>query len=271
MVLETNGESWPRLRGIPYSLTLLNTVATVLSQKTLERLDEFWAREIGCTADNLRGQQRVVIAPIATDGSECARVFRRGSGRVLICSPGLTEVLERAEPDSPSGLDDEAFLRDALGNRVAKMFSRVYLGYAETRRTERPESPARRLSIADLSTLDDLRASVSATEWEHSGIDESQPLAGCFVDSKLVAAAGYEVWNGWIAHVGVVTAPQYRQRGFGRDVVAQIANHAISRGLIAQYRTLGSNQGSMAIASALGFCAYGEYTYVVVGEPPGDL
>src|SRR5262249_51039177 len=123
------------------------------------------------------------------------------------------------------------------------------------------------LQAGELSALDALRAEVSARDWEHGGIHSLQPVAGCSVDGKLVAAAGYEVWGEWIAHVGVVTAPQDRGKGYGRRAVAQITNYAIDHGFVAQYQTLKSNSASMAVAGALGFSAYAEYTYAKVGQP----
>lgn len=239
----------------------------MLSSETSTRLDDYWAGKLGCASEALRGEQNLVVALPANDGSDYARVFRRGACRVLTCSPSLLPPLARENRLRPNDLDDATFLRSALDGRVIELFSRVYLGYADTMLPGHAESRARLLCANDIPALDELRVSVSPREWEHSGIDSSQPVAGCFVDSELVAAAGHEVWGGWIAHIGVITAPRYRNHGYGRTAVAAIANHAIGRGLVAQYQTLGSNAASMAVAFALGFCAYAEYTYAVVGQP----
>jgi GNAT superfamily N-acetyltransferase len=239
----------------------------LLSPETLSRLGDYWARELGCVADALNREQNLVIALAAKDGSDYARVFRRGSCRVLTCSPSLLPLLAREDRRRPSDLDDTTFLKSALDGRVTEVFSRVYLGYADTMFPDHVEARARLLCADDASALEALRAGVSPREWEHSGIDSSQAVAGCFVASELVAAAGYEVWGGSIAHIGVVTAPAHRSQGHGRTAVAQIANQAIGTGLVAQYRALGSNAASIAVAHALGFCAYAEYTYALVGQP----
>ncbi len=123
------------------------------------------------------------------------------------------------------------------------------------------------LREVDIRALETLRTGVTERDWEYSGLTSSQPVAGCFVNGELVAAAGYDIWGGRIAHVGVVTASGQRERGYGRDVVSRIVNHAISGGLVAQYQTLRGNLASMAVAAALGFNAYAEYTYAVVGQP----
>jgi hypothetical protein len=71
-----------------------------------------------------------------------------------------------------------------------------------------------------------------------------------------VALAGSEIWGGCIAHISIITHPDFRGRGFGRSAGAHSAAGAISAGFIPQYRTLDSNLPSMRIAEALGFCRY---------------
>jgi GNAT superfamily N-acetyltransferase len=241
-------------------------VANVLSAETLRKLDDFWARQIGCAPHILCDQRELIVALPAKDGSEFARVFRRGACRITTCSPKLAPALERADRSRPTDVDDGAFLTVVLGGRISKLISQVVLLYADTQRPQRTESRARLLRAEELPSLNTLRGGVSDLEWEHSSLHPSQPLAGCFVEHELVAAAGYEVWGGEIAHIGVATAASHRGRGYGRDVVACIANQAIDCGLVAQYQTLGANAASMALADALGFCPYAEYAYAVVGQ-----
>jgi hypothetical protein len=59
----------------------------------------------------------------------------------------------------------------------------------------------------------------------------------------------------WLDRNGWPTAPYPR-----------VANHAIARGLVAQYQTLGENAPSMRVAAALGFYPYAEFTYAVVRQ-----
>jgi predicted GNAT family acetyltransferase len=69
----------------------------------------------------------------------------------------------------------------------------------------------------------------------------------------LVAVAGYRVWPGSLAHLGVVTHPGYRGRGYGTAVVQRMATEALREGLVPQYRAQMGNGASIAIATALGF------------------
>jgi predicted GNAT family acetyltransferase len=98
---------------------------------------------------------------------------------------------------------------------------------------------------------------------EYSGLEfGEQPIAGLICDGEIVAAAGYEIWGGEIAHIGVVTHPRHRGNGLGRTVVSAIAMHGLEKGLLLQYRTLYSNVPSMRIAKSLAFEEYGATIYV---------
>jgi len=69
--------------------------------------------------------------------------------------------------------------------------------------------------------------------------------------------AGYKVWGREIAHISIVCAPRHRGDGLASAAVACAAQHALSAGLVPQYRTLASNGPSMAVAGKIGFEAYG--------------
>jgi predicted GNAT family acetyltransferase len=80
--------------------------------------------------------------------------------------------------------------------------------------------------------------------------------SGVFMGEQLVAIAGYEAWGGGIAHISVVTHPDFRSQGFGRSAVAHLGERTIRAGLLPQYRTLESNQASIRLAESLGFQRY---------------
>lgn len=76
---------------------------------------------------------------------------------------------------------------------------------------------------------------------------------GLFVDEQLVAAAGFTVWNGLLAHLAVVTHPNYRSQGYGKTVVSRATEQAFADGLLPQYRTSDVWPWSVALAQSLGF------------------
>jgi GNAT superfamily N-acetyltransferase len=80
-----------------------------------------------------------------------------------------------------------------------------------------------------------------------------------------VACGAYTEWEGILAHMGVLVAPEWRRQGLG-SLAASIAGHeALTSGLTLQWRSDVSNKGSLAIARSLGFAAGGIQTSVLLG------
>jgi RimJ/RimL family protein N-acetyltransferase len=142
----------------------------------------------------------------------------------------------------------------------------AYVGYADAEQF-RPDirRPARLLTPDDATALAAFASAVGPLAWEHSGLGHApQPIAGCWEQGRLVAAAGYRVWGGTLAHIGVTAHPERRGGGYGRSVVSAIGRHALERGYMLQYRTLRANSPSLAIAAALGFEAYATTLFIAL-------
>jgi hypothetical protein len=73
------------------------------------------------------------------------------------------------------------------------------------------------------------------------------PAAGVYSRERLVALAGYEVWGGYIAHIGLVTHLRYRGRGYAGQ---SSANSRKACSHVVWYR---DTKGSMHVAHKLGF------------------
>ncbi|MHA7222131.1 GNAT family N-acetyltransferase [Arthrobacter sp. RHLT1-20] len=80
-----------------------------------------------------------------------------------------------------------------------------------------------------------------------------------------VACAAYTEWEGILAHMGVLVAPDWRRRGLGSLAASIAAHEALASGLTLQWRAEVSNKGSLAIARSLGFAAGGIQTSVLLG------
>jgi RimJ/RimL family protein N-acetyltransferase len=90
---------------------------------------------------------------------------------------------------------------------------------------------------------------------------------GCFVDEVLAAAGMLEPWGARLRHVGILTHPGYRGRGYGKAVVSAMTAHGLAAGGVLQYRTLQANLPSVGIARALGFQRFAQ-TLAVRLTPP---
>lgn len=226
----------------------------MLDQHSLSVADTFWANHLGCPPDEIFSESFHLL----NHGAELAdywgvfALFRDGflvASSPSCCMERVRELLADASyPDSP---DDFA---TTLSPLAAKVIGPAYIGYALE--VEAPGHPVRALLAEDATALDALMHSCDPIEWEHGGSSIDQQLSGVFSGGQLVAVAGYEVWGDAIAHIAVITHPHFRSQGFGRSVVAHIAEYAIAAGLLPQYRTLESNVPSIHIAALLGFQSY---------------
>lgn len=100
--------------------------------------------------------------------------------------------------------------------------------------------------------LDELLARVPADEAGESGLADITSDAFVVRDgNRVVAAAGYHRWVDTAAHVCVLTAPDHRGRGLATAVAAAAVQHAMTDGLLPQWRA--RPEPSRRVARALGF------------------
>lgn len=231
----------------------------MLSEHTVKTIDYYWSSYLGCPLDVLASDHTLVV-PHATLGDyQGLFMLLHRNALVISVPPSMLESVRlNAELWTSRAILNDARLRALVGDRVDRIIGPAFIGYADgTSFRPMPNMQSRMLDEHDAPALQRLRRACSAQDWEYGGSDlGEQPLVGRFFGDELVAVAGYEVWGSHIAHIAVVTHPAYRAKGYGRDVVTAIAEIALRRGLIPQYRTLQSNQPSRAIASALGFEQY---------------
>ena len=185
------------------------------------------------------------------------------------CSPSLYgDVRNAVQGRAPEEMFEPAFWRAALGARVEGILGPTYLGYKDVADEGQIDPRVSLLGVDEGSILnrnirlDHLRHGVTPQEWEHSGLEDCQLIAGYFLDGALVAAAGYEVWGGTLAHIGLTTHAGFRSRGYGRACIRSITEEAIKSGLVAQYQTLFENEASIAVARALEFEEHGQRMFV---------
>jgi GNAT superfamily N-acetyltransferase len=226
-------------------------------------VDVFWAAVTGCHPEDFDTEAVAVIERPAPDGSEYAQFFRRKRRLQITCSASIVDIVRNATyGQAQDAIFDVVFVGQALTGCIDRILGPAYLGYLDALDSDRGDPNVRLISRDDLDALNDLRGSVTAQDWEYSGLEPGQPIAGYFIDKVLVSAAGYKVWGSQIAHIGVVTRKDARGSGYGRACVRGITAHGIKQGLIAQYRTLYENAPAMAIARALGFEDYAATIYV---------
>ncbi|MGG0186863.1 GNAT family N-acetyltransferase [Bacillus rhizoplanae] len=146
------------------------------------------------------------------------------------------------------------FLQNLFGSYVDIIIGPTFLGYAN--KTDFYPVFTHQVSLIDEMQHDylyELKEECSELEWERSDIElNRQPIMGCFVQNKLVAAGSWRD-KGGVLSIGILTHPQYRKQGFGKAIVSALTQYGLQCGGIMQYQTLESNTSSVSIASSLGY------------------
>jgi GNAT superfamily N-acetyltransferase len=231
----------------------------VPSKSTIEIFDQYWSSSLGCPSEALYNRQTLVVPDAASGNFRGIYCFLRNRTLIVAVSSDLIDAFRlRAESWSREDVLDETRLRRLIDYPIDWIIGPAFIGYTDWT-TFRPVSRegVRILKPEDLRALEILQAACDPLEWEHGGSRlGDQSAAGAFDGERLVAVAGYEIWGGSIAHIGVVSHPHYRGKGYGKAVVSKLTKEVLNRGVVPQYQTLDVNKPSMELADRLGFERY---------------
>lgn len=234
----------------------------MLASATLDLVDDYWSEFLCVPRERLRPALPLVVphAGLEDYAGMYAQSFG-GAAPVVSLPAAVTERFGSAAARAAAGgLVDDGRWSGVFGDTLTAVIGPAEVRYADagTLRPAAGDARARLLTVGDAPALERLRRACDPTEWEHAGGRElgAHPIAGVFTDGELAAVAGYEVWDGRIAHLGVVTHPAHRGRGLGANAVECVARAALQDGLVLQYRALASNAPSLRIADRLGFVPY---------------
>lgn len=232
---------------------------------TIQRIDAAWAAFFGVSppAFLLPGIQ--VVAHHRLADYQGVWLFRHHASLCLSVPPDSVEgVQTTVRAHTVESLFSEGGVRALLGPRIERIVGPAYQGYVERAvfRSE-PHPGVRALSGADQPALQQLADACEVDAWEHAGITFDEPhVFGCFVNDRLVAAARYRPAWEETAHIGVVTHPAYRGRGYGRAVVSAATAQALGAGFVVLYQTSLANTPSVALATGLGYQPYATHLAV---------
>jgi GNAT superfamily N-acetyltransferase len=239
---------------------------------SLRAVVAFWAAHLGCSEVQLAQPSTSVVraGPDLASFRGATVVFRPPACVLAVPADWYEPVASRLGQRPPAQVFDIMLLRQVFEAGVDQVIGPAWLGYADaTDFRPAPTTGTRLLTAQDLAQLQRLAAACGPVAWEHSGIDPARPpVFGCF-DGEVLAAAGMlERWGDRLLHVGIVTHPGYRGRGYGKAVVSAMTAYGLATGGVLQYRTLQANLPSVGIAQTLGFQRFAQ-TLAVRLTPPG--
>ena len=140
---------------------------------------------------------------------------------------------------------------------VEEVLGPTFYGYTDRETFSPVNATAEVLTPDDEPAYETFQAAVSEEDWNHGGtVFHPDRTIGVYVDDELVALASYEIWGDVIAHLSVITHPEYRDEGYGQAVVSRVTEHALSAGYLPQYRTSDAWPWSVALSQKLGFARF---------------
>ena len=222
----------------------------MLDPVIIEKIDRYWASDFGCSLDEYSCKYHIQkhAGQLALENNSGIYCLTRSDSTIISIPSEWFDNVQQLLPSSPFELANK------LRSRASAIIGPAYIGYSQREL----------VSVNGAKAIDkqyhdewlDLRKCCSQLEWDHGGSDLSQVCSGVFCGDQLVALAGYKVWGEIIAHISIITHPEFRGQGHARKAVVHLMNRAISNELIPQYQTLEANTSSIQVASALGFTRY---------------
>jgi GNAT superfamily N-acetyltransferase len=227
-------------------------------QSANDAVEAYWAERLGCPIGDLRRPTVTVVAHApAFEGYRGVHVLRAPEGGVIVSSPleRVTALQEVCGGRRAERVFAAPFLARLLAPGVSAIIGPASIAYAD--RSTFVAAPVRagvrRMTANEGAALAELRSACDVDDWQHSGVQpEHDPIFACFDGGRVIAAASWEA-RGPIRHIGVITHPAHRGRGFATVLGSEITAAALAEEAIPQWQTLISNTASLAIGRTLGF------------------
>lgn len=194
-----------------------------------------------------------------------------GAAIAVAPDPGAAREVQRALHGLPAAsLTDAGLLSARL--RILQVLGPAALAYLDPA-DFRPQDGSARTDALDPSDpeLEEFLAAEHPAEVDESGVREISSAAFAVRErGRLAAVAGYSDWPCRTAHLCVLTGASARGRGLARIAASAAAGHALSEGMLPQWRA--RVEPSKRVARALGFRELGSQLSIRVsaGRIPTD-
>ncbi len=178
----------------------------------------------------------------------------------VICAPSpvLARAVELAERDH---LTTEAMM--SLAGPRGRLLGQADLAY-----TGRAVEQDHTLVVKnELTAAGEIERECTPDEVAEAGLGTMDHLfVAVDPEQRPAAGAGYQIQANILAHMGVLVAPLYRHTGLARRVATVALNHAIGRGLVAQWRSRAGHNESVGLGARLGCETIGRQVTVLISS-----
>ncbi|MGL3806159.1 GNAT family N-acetyltransferase [Paeniglutamicibacter sp. R2-26] len=231
-----------------------------LRSSTITSIQLAWAQILGVSTDALEIEGNRVYRE-KDDSALLMFVTLFGTG-ILV---GPSWAIEAARDLTDAELASHAKLMEISAPYGGQALGEAELYYCDTvpplptLRTTASRQQEHAIALENICPPDD-SAEVGLSEMESTFVLLSDSYNG----PQPLAGAGYDIWDGRLAHLGVLAAPDKRQSGLGSNAVAIAMEQAMNSGLIPQWRARTDNTASIRTALRAGFEYVGTQSSVIL-------
>ncbi|MCQ4088499.1 GNAT family N-acetyltransferase [Saccharibacillus sp. JS10] len=192
-----------------------------------------------------------------------------GSGGFLTVLPDIAQQIGLKSGDQIDA--DQLFKTLQQANIPLNGIDQLFYLPIEEQKLLREESfsgEVRQLTADDASVFEAFVSEAPENDLDEAFVELDHWLVfGCFAEGRLVSAASMYPWSGTsFADLGIITLPQFRGRGFGRQTVRAISAQAMKLGYEPQYRCHPDNVSSARLAEASGFSMFANWDVIKTVE-----
>ncbi len=235
----------------------------------LEKLDRYWAQELGCEPDDLR-QRHLRLVPC---GQRQVQVLVTLDGAVVI---GLPSLIEPVAGSTTAQLLDPRFWAERFGVGVEQItfYGPSSLSYVtEEIFKPHPHAFVRLLRRRDAAELARFARILQAREphlfhaWAIGGrVTANERLWGAYFEGKVVSVAGLRPLNRQFFEVGVNTLPPHRRNGWGTAAASEATSGGLALAPLVQWSAPLDNEPSQRIAQRLGYLPYAHQLWLTLPD-----
>ncbi|WP_300344158.1 GNAT family N-acetyltransferase [Nesterenkonia sp.] len=235
-----------------------------LTEQTRRIVNLAWARMLGQLDDALETGDPAHRIEVINDDTAAVSFIQLFDRSIL---SGPEPVVASARELSAEQLRSERTLLQTT--RMHHPGARI-LGAGHLLYCEEPPQLQPRTDVAvsfDPEHIAAVMADSPADDVTASGLVDASWAAALLQEGageQVLAAAGRQVWQKMLGHLGVLTAPGHRGRGYGEFIASVAVEEAFMDGLVPQWRAAGESPASRRAALRLGFTQAGTQTTVLL-------
>jgi GNAT superfamily N-acetyltransferase len=221
--------------------------------------DIFWADFLGVTPDewDTPGLSIRKHAGLTFRGLWS---FRRKARTVVSAPAGWVTPLSALVSRLNEPFLDESEWRATIGEDFEVAIGPAFQGCLDPARFRKVHDGNTRFLEQSDPAIAEFRSECTPDDWQLDKVEG--PIAARFVDSKIVAGAGYRSWSASAGDPCVTTHPDFRGRGFGSATVSAVVERALGEGKTLLYQTLEANLGAVGVARKVGYEQYATHLAV---------